>query len=801
MKTTKTVLFVLLLAGWVGGCGDDAGNRERIRALPLDQVEVAGGFWGDRLETSRAVTVPYAFERCAEAGLIDNFAIAGGLKAGKQSGVYPFDDTDVYKTIEGAAYLLNTGSAPQLDHYLDSLITLIAAAQEPDGYLYTARRNRPEWLARRSGETRWSKLSASHELYNAGHLYEAAVAHYQATGKRTLLEVALKNADLICETFGPHGIHSPPGHQEIEIGLAKLFRVTGERKYLDAALFFLDQRGYPGDGRASWGEYAQDHLPVLQQNEAVGHAVRLAYMGSALEEVGVLSGDRRYADASERLWENVVGKKFYITGGLGSVGIGERFAGNYDLPNKSAYQETCTAIANVFWNQRLFLATGDARYLDVLERSLFNTLLAGVSLEGNRFFYPNVLASSGHHERSAWFSCNCCITNMSRFMPSLGQYLYAIDEGQQIYVSQYAGSRARIMLGENEVKLVQQTKYPWDGDVKLTVNPAQPAEFEIYLRIPGWAHNQPLPSDLYHFLYPAKDAVTLTVNDQPVPVELNKGFALIRRRWNPGDRVQLTLPMPVRRVAAHEQVAADRGRVALQRGPLVYCLEWPDVADGRVSDLYLPDDAPLAADVRPELLGGVTVISGSGQQVRMEGETPVAAGEKAFVAIPYYAWAHRGKGEMTVWIADNPAAALPADAPPIARQSRSSSSGGENLSALNDGAVPGGADAEAPYFSWPAGGDTVWVQYDFPEMQEVSEVRVRWLADQAPQGYRVPRSWRILADIDGRWEQVYNPSRTWGTDLEQINSVIFETVRTPSLRLEARLRSGFGAAIREWEVY
>ena len=801
MKTLKVVFGVLLLAWWAGGCGDDAGERERIRTLSLEQVEVAGGFWGDRLENSRAVTVPYAFERCAEAGLIDNFAIAGGLQVGKQSGVYPFDDTDVYKTIEGAAYLLNTGNAPQLDHYLDSLITLIAAAQEPDGYLYTARRNRPEWLARRSGETRWSKLSASHELYNAGHLYEAAVAHYQATGKRTLLEVALKNADLICETFGPPGIHSPPGHQEIEIGLAKLFRVTGERKYLDAALFFLDQRGYPGDGRASWGEYAQDHLPVLQQNEAVGHAVRLAYMGSALEEVGVLSGDRRYADASERLWENVVGKKFYITGGLGSVGIGERFAGNYDLPNKSAYQETCTAIANVFWNQRLFLATGDARYLDVLERSLFNTLLAGVSLEGNRFFYPNVLASSGHHERSAWFSCNCCITNMSRFMPSLGQYLYAIDEGQQIYVSQYAGSRARIMLGENEVKLVQQTKYPWDGDVKLTVNPAQPAEFEIYLRIPGWAHNQPLPSDLYHFLYPAKDAVTLTVNDQPVPVELNKGFALIRRRWNPGDRVQLTLPMPVRRVAAHEQVAADRGRVALQRGPLVYCLEWPDVADGRVSDLYLPDDAPLAADFRPGLLGGVTVISGSGQQVRMEGETKAAAGEKAFQAIPYYAWAHRGKGEMEVWIADNPAAALPADAPPIARQSRSSSSGGENLSALNDGIVPAGADAEAPYFSWPAGGDTVWVQYDFPEMQEVSEVRVRWLADQAPQGYRVPRSWRILADIDGRWEQVYNPSRTWGTDLEQINSVIFETVRTPSLRLEARLRSGFGAAIREWEVY
>lgn len=800
MKALKTVFGVLLLAGWAGGCGDDAGKREAIRALPLDQVEVAGGFWGDRLETSRAVTVPYAFERCAETGLIDNFAIAGGRAAGAQSGVYPFDDTDVYKTIEGAAYLLNTGSDPRLDRYLDSLITLIAAAQEPDGYLYTARANRPEWLARRSGETRWSKLSASHELYNAGHLYEAAVAHYQATGKRTLLEVALRNADLICETFGPHGIHSPPGHQEIEIGLAKLFRVTGERKYLDAALFFLDQRGYPGDGRASWGEYAQDHLPVLQQNEAVGHAVRLAYMGSALEEVAALSGDRRYADASRRLWENVVGKKFYITGGLGSVGIGERFAGNYALPNKSAYQETCTAIANVFWNQRLFLATGDARYLDVLERSLYNTLLAGISLEGNRFFYPNVLASSGHHERSAWFSCNCCITNLSRFMPALGQYLYAAAENR-IYVAQYAGSRAQVMLGENKVKLTQQTQYPWDGEVNLTVNPAQPAEFELCLRVPGWAHNQPLPSDLYHFLRLSGETAKLTVNDQAVEITLEKGFARIRRQWKTGDRVRLVLPMPVRRVMAHEAVAADRGRVALQRGALVYCLEWPDVADGRVSDLYLPDDAPLAADFRPGLLGGVTVISGSGQRVRMEGEAKTAAEEKSFLAIPYYAWAHRGRGEMAVWIANDPAAAFPADSPPIAQQSRSSSSGGENLSALNDGAVPAGADAEAPYFSWPAGGDTVWVQYDFPGAQEVSEVRVRWFADDAPGGSRVPLSWRILADIDGRWEQVYNPSKVWGTDPAQLNSVIFETVRTGALRLEARLQPGSGAAMREWEVY
>lgn len=800
MKILKAVFGVLLLAGWVVSCGDDAGNREAIRMLPLEQVEVAGGFWGDRLETSRAVTVPYAFERCAEAGLIDNFAIAAGLAEGEQSGVYPFDDTDVYKTIEGAAYLLNTGSEPRLDRYLDSLITLIAAAQEADGYLYTARANRPEWLARRAGETRWSKLSVSHELYNAGHLYEAAVAHYQATGKRTLLEVALKNADLVCETFGPPGIHSPPGHQEIEIGLAKLYRVTGERKYLDAAIFFLDQRGYPGDGRDSWGEYAQDHLPVLQQEEAVGHAVRLAYMGSALEEVAALGGDLRYAEAGRRLWENVVGKKFYITGGLGSVGIGERFAGNYDLPNQSAYQETCTAIANVFWNQRLFLATGDARYLDVLERSLYNTLLAGVSLEGNRFFYPNVLASSGHHERSAWFSCNCCITNMSRFMPALGQYLYALGEGR-IYLNQFAGSRARVMLGENEVKLVQRTGYPWNGKVDLIVNPAKPAEFELALRIPGWARNQPLPSDLYHFRTPSDETAMLTVNDQPVEIVLEKGFARIRRNWKAGDKVQLTLPLPVRRVEAHEAVAADRGRVALQRGPLVYCLEWPDVADGRVADLYLPDDAPLSTAFRPDLLGGVQVISGSGRQVRLEGETKIAVGEKAFLAIPYYAWAHRGRGEMAVWIANAPAAAQPADAPPLAQQSRSSSSGGRNLTALNDGATPAGADAETPYFSWPAGGDTVWVQYNFPEAQEVSEVRVRWFTDDRAGGPRVPRSWRILADIDGRWEPVYNPTRLWGTDPERFNSVIFETVRTPSLRLEARLQPGFGAAIREWEVY
>ena len=389
-------------------CSHSTQKDYPIQPVAFTEVKMTDQFWRGRMETNRAVTIRHVFDKIEETGRIDNFAIAGGLKEGEQQGIYPFDDSDVFKTIEGASYALMVNSDPELEAYLDSVITIIGAAQEEDGYLYTVRTNKADRLRRWFGDERWEKLDGSHELYNAGHLFEAAAAHYQATGKRNLLDIAVKVADMVDRTFGPGKLRKPPGHQVIEMGLAKLYRVTGEQRYLDLAKFFLDMRGKPLDGRELRGEYNQDHKPVLEQDEAVGHAVRAGYMYAGMADVAALSNDRSYVKAIDRLWGNVVGKKLYLTGGLGSRGGNEGFSGNYDLPNMSAYNETCASIANVYWNHRLFLLHGAAKYIDVMERTLYNALLSGISLQGKQFFYPNPLASVGQHERAEWFGCPCC---------------------------------------------------------------------------------------------------------------------------------------------------------------------------------------------------------------------------------------------------------------------------------------------------------------------------------------------------------------------------------------------------------
>jgi len=799
IKSTIPFILGMVVLGLLSYCTQQSEKDYPIRAIPLSQVQMQDGFWSGRIDTGREATLPYTFRKCEETGRIDNFAIAGGLKTGQQNGVYPFDDTDVYKTIEGASYSLILHPDPQLDQYLDSLIVQIAAAQEEDGYLYTARKNKPEWLVRRSGADRWSNLAWSHELYNAGHHYEAAVAHYHATGKRSLLNIALKNADLIDNVFGPAKIQSPPGHQEIEIGLVKLYRVTGQEKYLRLAKFFLDQRGYSHNGRELWGEYAQDHKPVLEQTEAVGHAVRAPYMYSAMLDVAALTGDTRYAEASIKLWENVVGKKLYITGGLGAVGMSERFAGNYDLPNKSAYQETCASIANVFWNQRLFLYTGEAKYIDVLERTLYNALLSGVALGGDLFFYPNVLASRGYHERFPWFDCACCITNMSRFMPSLPGYIYAL-ENDKIYLNLFAGSEAVIPLGNNNIRIVQETRYPWEGMVKITVDPQQPGDFELRIRIPGWAQNQPVPGDLYRFQNTTGETPAMALNGEPILLSMDKGYAFIRRRWKQGDVVELHLPMPVRRVIANGNVAEDRAKTALQRGPIIYCLEWPDNRNGRVLNLVLPDNAPLRAEYHSDLLNGVEIIRGNAISVAYAKDgTTLLQEAQEFTAIPYYAWAHRGMGEMAVWIARDPSAAQPLDSPPLAAICRASASVGTGLPALNDRQSPrNSGDASQGVFTWSRN-DTLYVQYDFPQPEDVSAARIYWFADQKEQCLP-PASWRILALCEDGWKAVYTPYKTWGVKENTFNRVIFETVRTGALRLEAYPQPGFTSGILEWEV-
>ncbi|HEX4121751.1 MAG TPA: glycoside hydrolase family 127 protein [Verrucomicrobiae bacterium] len=609
-----------------------------LQPVPFTAVHLTDEFWAPRIETNRVTTIPYAFQKCEDTGRMDNFlraakALRGETLTNTNPPGYPFDDTDVYKVLEGASYALAVQPDPKMREYLDSIIAEIGAAQEPDGYLYTARTINPKHPHPWSGPVRWLRdPELSHELYDAGHLFEAAAAHYQATGETNLLHIALKEADLLCRTFGPatNQLHLWPGHEVVEMGLVKLYRITGEPRYLALAKYFIDVRGPGGD------DYHQSRIKPVDQTNAIGHAVRAGYLYSGMADVAALTGDASYVNAIDRIWQNAVGDKLYITGGIGAVPNGEAFGPDYFLPNSTAYCETCAAVANDFWNERLFLLHGEAKYADVMERTLYNGLLSGVSLDGKLFFYPNPLASAGQNSRSPWFGCACCPGNITRFMASVPGYFYA-RQGKSIYVNLFASGVAEIKLDNGPfVKLTQETHYPWDGAVRIQVSPDKSSKFALRVRVPGWARDEAVPGGLYTFIDKETEQPSLQVNGRPVALKTDDGYAVIERRWKKGDTVLLTLPMPVRRVAAREEVVADRGRVALQRGPLVYCLEWPDNPGVHVPDVVLPDNEELTAQFEPDLLNGVETIKG-----------------RRVTAIPYYAWANRGKGDMEVWIRDS----------------------------------------------------------------------------------------------------------------------------------------------------
>jgi len=765
--------------------------------VPMTSVTFSDAFWAPRLETVRSVTIGATFRQSEITGRIKNFEIAGGDATGEFCSRYAFDDSDVFKIIEGASYALAVRPDPALDGYLDTLIAKIAKAQEPDGYLYTARTINPAKTMAMSGKERWTNLQDSHELYNLGHLYEAAVAHFQATGKQSLLNVATKSADLIARTFGPAGLRYPPGHQEVEIGLVKLFRATKDPKYLALAKFFLDQRGDPA-GHKLYGEYAQDHKPVVDQDTAVGHSVRAAYMYSAMADVAALTGDTRYVAALDRLWDDVVLRKLYLTGGIGATGAWEGFGPAYDLPN-SAYAETCASIANALWNYRMFLLEQDARYIDVYERAVYNAMLSGISLKGDTFFYPNPLLSLGQHERSPWFACACCPSNLPRFMLSIPGHAYAVS-GDKVFVNLFVQGQARVALPGGQVTVEQQTRYPWDGDVSIRVSPAKAGRFTLLVRVPGWSLSHPLPGDLYRDLAPGRDPVTLTVNGLVMPIRLERGFAVIEREWIAGDRIELHLPMPVRRVVANPLVKADEGRVAVERGPLVYTSEFVDNG-GRVTNLLLDDQAPLASEWRPDLLNGVMAVTGKATAYRTRDEKVVAEAVP-LTLIPYYSWAHRGKGEMAVWLAREPAKARPAPEPTLASRSKASTSeGGKSLQGLNEQYEPADSnDHTAIYFHWwPKKGSTEWVQYDFPAETTVSETSVYWFDDTGQGECRVPRSWRVLYRSGGQWLPVAARD-AFGVTKDTYNTVRFTPVTTSALRVEVVLPADFSAGIQEWKV-
>lgn len=783
-----------------GGPGGRPAHDYPITPVPFTAVRFTDGFWSRRIDVNRTVTLPHNFVQCENTGRIDNFVFAAGLKQGKYTG-YQFNDSDIYKVIEGASYSLLAHRDPAVERRIDSITVFIAAAQEPDGYLYTPRRLiRPDY-APPGGKERWVGMKdGSHELYTVGHLYEAAVAYYEATGKRPLLDVALKNADLVCSTFGPGRRGEVPDHQEIEIGLCKLYRLTGEEKYLRTARWFIDQRGN-SRGHELLGEYAQDDRPVLDQQGAEGHAVRAAYMYSGIADVTALGGDRTYVPALDRIWRDVVTRKLYITGGIGAVGRSEGFSGAYMLPNFSAYCETCASIALALWSQRMFLLEGDGSYIDVLERVMYNAVLSGVSMSGDRFFYPNPLGSFHGAERSPWFACACCPPNVLRFIAGVGGYAYAQRDGD-LYVNLYASGRAEIPRRDGPLAITQETRYPWDGEVKIALDPAIPAEFTVFVRIPGWARNQPVPGTLYSVLDPESGGISLGVNGAPVPLTVKNGYAAIRRTWRKGDSVTLLLPMHVQRIVASDSLEADRGSMALERGPIVYCLEGADAVDGHVTDIVIPDSVRITTEFRPELLNGVTVLDGRGYSAERTLAGTVTGGAwRPFRAIPYCAWAHRGKCEMTVWPARTLASALPRPAPTLAYRSRVSASHEVQAYALNDQMIPKSSDDESvpKMHWWPRKGTTEWVEYDFPAPARVSGAGVYWFDDTGEGECRVPKSWRLLYRDGDAWKPVTN-TVPYAVEKDRLTPVSFDAVMTQSLRLEVELQPGFSAGVYEWKV-
>ncbi len=791
---------------------DKSNNKDYpYQPVSFTNVRFTDNFWLPRLDTNRKITIPFDFKKSEETHRIDNFVVAGGLKEGSFIGIR-YNDSDVFKIMEGAAYSLNNHPDPELEKYMDNLIKNIAAAQEDDGYLYTCRTINPDSLPRGAGDKRWSNLKDSHELYNIGHMYEAAVAYYKATGKRQFLDVAIKSADLIVKTFGPDEdqLHGVPGHQEIEIGLVKLYRLTGNDDYLEMAKYFLDERGneeghelyvYGQDG--SNRVYTQDHKPVVEQKEAVGHAVRAAYMYSAMSDIAALTGDKEYLEAINNMWNNVTGKKLYITGGIGARHSGEAFGENYQLPNLSCYCETCAAIANMLWNHRLFLLYGDAKYIDVFERTLYNNFLSGVSVHGDKFFYPNPLESDGSHKRSPWFKCSCCPTNVARFMPSIPGYVYA-HKGKDIYVNLFIGSTADIDMGFGKVIINQETNYPWNGEVILIIDPEYETSFTINIRVPGWARNKPIDSDLYYFMNEDKDKPVIEVNGEKLELDIEKGYQSITKVWKKDDKIELNLPMPVRKVMSHDSVKANRGKYCLQRGPVVYAAEWCD-NDGRVRNLMLEEDAEFKVEHNEAMIDGISTLTGKAIAVsKTKVSSEINKEEKFFMAIPYYSWAHRGPGEMMVWFPYKEEFANPTSPPTIASESKATASYVHDaISAVNDQIIPKSSnDHEISRFTfWNHKGTEEWIQYEFNLPQTVSRMSVYWFDDGPDGGCRIPESWKLLyRDMETKqWKEVVKHG-TYPVAKNAFNEIAFASVKTDALRLVVNLQEGYSGGILEWKV-
>lgn len=638
----KSIFFILILVAY--GC---IPKQSQYHEYPISTVGIRNAILQDsfflpKIQTIQDTTIMYAFDKCNAEGRMENFLIAGKVKEGKTKGKMPFDDTDLYKIIEGASYSLISKPNPELEAYLDSIIEIIKIGQEADGYLttwFTIDRKSPPAPWVEPSEYRWENEISSHELYNSGHLFEAAAAHYQATGKRNFLNIALKNADLLVANFAPDQLHSPPGHQIVETGLIQLYEITKNNDYLELAKYFLDIRG-DSLTHELYGEYNQDQLPVIEQTEAVGHAVRAEYMYAGMTDIAAIYQDTAYYKAIMNLWDNIVDKKMYITGGIGARHEGEAFGDNYELPNLTAYNETCAAIASVNWNLCMFLLSGDSKYYDIIERTLYNGLISGISLDGKMFFYPNPLESDGQYAfntgsctRQPWFDCSCCPTNLIRFLPSIPGFIYAVNQ-DSMYVNLYLSNVANIIFNENKVDIKQQTEYPWNGKIDISVNPQKNMIFTLKLRIPGWAMDRAVPGDLYSYLEKHEGKILLKINGKEEQFFVNKGYAEISKEWAKGDKVELLLPMIIHQVVANAKVQDDKNKVAFEYGPFVYCAE--EIDNSLSLNFSIPENLSLTIGRKNILNEKVTVIKGN-------------INDEKITLIPYYLWSNRGVGKMQVW--------------------------------------------------------------------------------------------------------------------------------------------------------
>ncbi|MEM2929693.1 MAG: glycoside hydrolase family 127 protein [Thermoproteota archaeon] len=602
----------------------------KLHPVPIEEVELKDGFWAKRIEKLRDATILSQYELLEKTGRLSNFRRAAGKEKGDFQGFF-FNDSDVYKWVEAVGFLLAAKFDGKLNNLVKKVVEDICAAQDEDGYLNT-------FFSFERKAQRWANLRDMHELYCAGHLIQAAIALGRATGDRKLLNAAVRFADHIVRVFGPGGKPGAPGHPEIEMALVELYRETGESKYLNMAKMFIDNRG---KGIIGGGVYLVDHKPFMELDEIVGHAVRSLYLNCGATDLYIETGDRKIWSVLEKLWDSMTRCKMYVTGGVGSRYDGEAFGFNYELPNVQAYAETCAAIANFMWNWRMFLASGDAKFVDVMELVLYNGVLAGISLDGREYFYVNPLADRGNHRRKKWFECACCPPNVARLLASLPGYFYSLSE-DGIWINMYDQSVAHLRFKENIVKIVQNTSYPWDGKVEITLGLESEAGFSVNIRIPGWSGK-----------------TEIRLNGTKVDENVKPGSYLkLSRTWRDGDRIEAAFQMDVRKVSCNPLVYENIGRVALSRGPLVYCLEGVDNAGFDVWDLLIAEDTVLRAEWTPSLLGGIMVIRGEGRVVDSDWaqdclyrvHNPKEKRKTEFLAIPYYAWANREPGPMSVWI-------------------------------------------------------------------------------------------------------------------------------------------------------